>query len=145
MNPEAIFKLVNPLASVGWLILIFFGRKQWAARLVTGLVVPLLLALLYCGLLIAHLSESNGSFSTLDGVAALFQNRWLLLAGWIHYLAFDLFVGSWEVRDAEAQRIPHLAVIPCLILTFLFGPAGLLAYCILRFALRRAVHIVRGI
>jgi len=103
------------------------------------------LAVLYCSLLFAHLGESNGNFSTLDGVAALFQNRWLLLAGWVHYLAFDLFVGSWEVRDAEAQRISHLAVVSCLILTFLFGPAGLLAYCILRFALRRAIRIAPAI
>lgn len=145
MSPEAIFKLANPLAAAGWLVLIFFGRKRWAARLVTGLAVPLLLAVLYCSLLFAHLGESNGNFSTLDGVAALFQNRWLLLAGWVHYLAFDLFVGSWEVRDAEAQRISHLAVVPCLVLTFLFGPAGLLAYCILRFALRRAIGIAPAI
>ena len=141
MNPEALFKLVNPLAMAGWLVLIFFGRRQWAARLVTGLAIPLLLAIIYSALILAHLGESNGNFNTFDGVAALFQNRWLLLAGWIHYLAFDLFVGSWEVRDAEAYRIPHLAVIPCLILTFLFGPVGLLAYCGLRFALRKAVRI----
>ncbi len=141
MSPEALFKLANPLALAGWLVLIFFGRRPWAARLVSGLTIPLLLALAYCGLLLTHLGESNGNFKTLDGVAALFQNPWLLLAGWIHYLAFDLFIGSWEVRDAEIQRIPQLAVIPCLILTFLFGPVGLLAYCLLRFALRKTIRI----
>jgi hypothetical protein len=64
----------------------------------------------------------------------LFSQPWLLLAGWIHYLAFDLFVGSWEVRDARDRGIPHLAVVPCLTLTFLFGTAGWLLYAMVRAA-----------
>lgn len=58
----------------------------------------------------------------------------LALAGWVHYLAFDLFVGGWEVRTAHAEAIPFIFVIPCLVLTFLFGPAGLLAFAALRAA-----------
>ena len=71
-------------------------------------------------------------FSSLDGVASLFANRWLLLAGWTHYLAFDLLVGVWEVHDSRDRRIPHLLVIPCLALTFMFGPAGWLLYQLIR-------------
>ena len=52
----------------------------------------------------------------------------MLLAGWIHYLAFDLLVGTWEARDSRERGIPHLLLVPCLILTFLFGPAGWLLY-----------------
>ena len=48
--------------------------------------------------------------------------------GWAHYLAFDLFIGGWEVRDAQRHGIPHLLVVPALVLTFLFGPAGWLLY-----------------
>ena len=75
---------------------------------------------------------SAGGFASLAAVATLFSNPWLLLAGWTHYLAFDLFVGSWEVRDARERGIPHLCVLPCLALTFLFGPAGWLLYLALR-------------
>jgi len=67
----------------------------------------------------------------------LFQVDALLLGGWIHYLAFDLFIGSWEVRDARRLKIPHLMVVPCLLGTFLLGPIGLLAYLCLRFGVRR--------
>ena len=74
-------------------------------------------------------------------VAKLFSNRWLLLAGWIHYLAFDLFIGAWEVRDAQDLGISHFIVIPCLLLTFLFGPAGLLLYFVIRVARLRALAI----
>ncbi len=61
----------------------------------------------------------------------LFTDRWLVLAGWVHYLAFDLFIGSWQVRDARRNRVPFVLVVPCLVLTFLFGPIGLLLYLLL--------------
>ena len=61
-------------------------------------------------------------------VAQLFSHRWALLAGWIHFLAFDLFVGSWIAADGSARGIRHLALVPVLLLTFLLGPLGFLAY-----------------
>jgi hypothetical protein len=95
-------------------------------------VIPLLLALVYLGLLAASWRGHAGGFSSLHGVSELFSNHWLLLAGWVHYLAFDLFTGAWEVRDSASHGIPHWLVVPCLILTFLFGPVGLLSYFAVR-------------
>ena len=71
----------------------------------------------------------------------LFADPWILLAGWIHYLVFDLFIGAWEVRDAARLGIPHLLVVPCLVLTFLFGPVGLLLYGIVRAVRTRRVLV----
>jgi hypothetical protein len=141
MTPERLFSLCNSFALIGWLILIFAGRMRWAARLVTGVVIPLVIAILYAWLIAAHWDETQGGFGTLDGVASLFSNRWLLLAGWIHYLAFDLFIGSWEVRDAQALGISHFIVIPCLALTFMFGPAGLLLYFLIRTARTKSIEL----
>jgi hypothetical protein len=141
MTPDQLFSVANPVALVGWLILVFAGRMKWAAGLVTGAIIPLLFGVLYTSLIVAHWGQSTGSFSTLAGVAALFENHWLLLAGWVHYLAFDLFVGSWEVRDAAKNGIAHWMVIPCLALTFLFGPIGLLLYFLLRMARVRSLRI----
>ena len=75
-------------------------------------VVPSLLAVVYVVLVAATLPRSEGGFSSLAGVSALFDNPWALLAGWTHYLAFDLFIGGWEVRDAQRRGIPHLLVVP---------------------------------
>lgn len=141
MTPEALFRVCNLLAACGWLVLIVIGWKRWASGLVTAVILPLAFAVVYSLTIALHWGDSQGSFSTLAGVSMLFENRWLLLAGWVHYLAFDLFVGSWEVRDAVQHKIPHLAVIPCLILTFLFGPAGLLLYFAFRLALRRRLDV----
>jgi hypothetical protein len=82
--------------------------------------------------MVASFAGAEGGFSSLDEVASLFRNPWLLLAGWIHYLAFDLLIGTWEVRDARSRGISHLLVLPCLALTFLFGPAGWLLYLAVR-------------
>src|SRR5689334_22171525 len=124
MSPETIFSICNLVALGGWFLLIFAGWTRWGATLVSGVILPLLFAVAYSVLIAMHWSETPGGFGSLTGVAALFSNHWLLLAGWIHYLAFDLFIGSWQVRDSLKHGIPALAVIPCLILTFLFGPAG---------------------
>jgi hypothetical protein len=125
MNPDQIFAIANPLAALSWLLLIVAPKR---AALVTGLAVPATFAVLYSALIAASWGGSDGGFSSLAAVAQLFGNRWLLLAGWVHYLCFDLLVGTWEVHDAQSRGVPHLLVIPCLILTFLFGPAGWLLY-----------------
>ena len=62
----------------------------------------------------------------------LFTDPYLVTVGWIHYLAFDLFVGCWEVNDSRKQGISHWFVIPCLLLTFLLGPTGLVLYFLIR-------------
>jgi hypothetical protein len=141
MTPEQLFSIANFGALLGWLVLAVAGPKRWAAPLVTGAILPLLFAVLYVGLIAAHLGGSPGGFSSLAAVAVLFSDPWLLLAGWVHYLAFDLFIGSWQVRDARRKGIPHLLVIPALILTFLFGPAGLLLYFVIRCVRSRSLDL----
>lgn len=105
MSAEQLFSLTNSVALLGWLLLVFAGRARWAASLVVGAVLPLLLAVVYSGLLIGHWGDGGGSFRTLAGVSTLFENHWLLLAGWVHYLAFDLFIGAWEVREGSLCRV----------------------------------------
>lgn len=139
MTPDQLFQLANPLALLGWLVLLASPLAPRAAQTISAATIPLLLALAYTGLVLAFWSEAPGGFGTLPEVQALFTHPHIALAGWVHYLAFDLFLGAWAVRTARAEGIPHWAVIPCLVLTFLFGPAGLLAFAILRFTLVRKV------
>lgn len=131
MTADQLFSILNMVTVAAWLPLVFLSRVRWAATHLP-VVMPLLLAAIYVVLVAATLGRSEGGFSSLAGVSALFDNPWLLLAGWTHYLAFDLFIGGWEVRDAQARGIPHLLIVPALILTFLFGPAGFLLYLVIR-------------
>ncbi len=132
MTPEGLFSIVNPIALVGWILLIVLPRQRWVANIAAAWAIPGLLAIIYVVVIGTHIIGSPGGFSSLPAVATLFANPWLLLGGWIHYLAFDLFVGSWEARDARERGVPHLALMPCLLLTFLFGPAGWLLYLLAR-------------
>ena len=144
MSADQVFSICNSTALLGWLILAIAGRKRWAAHLTCGVILPSLLGVAYLGLVVGHWGESKGGFGTLTDVATLFSNRWLLLAGWIHYLCFDLFIGSWEVRDAAARGISHWLVIPCLFFTFMFGPIGLLLYFLLRIARTRSLSALEA-
>ena len=142
MDLERIFALASTLAAVGWLFLIIVPKRPLAVH-VAGVFFPLILALMYLYFIATNFGGADGGFGSLADVAALFQKRELLLAGWIHYLCFDLFIGAWEVRDAQSNGIPHLVVIPCLIMTFLLGPIGLLFYMAIRTAKLRSVSLSR--
>jgi len=128
MSPEQIFGLTNAIAVLSWLLLALLPGRRWVTEVVTGKAVPMLFAALYVAIVATTFGGAEGSFSTFDGVAALFSNPWLLLAGWLHYLAFDLLIGTWEARDARERGVPHLLLVPCLFFTLMFGPAGWLLY-----------------
>ena len=138
MTPEQAFSILNLVAMLAWLALVCLPRVRWTST-VLPVAVPAALAIVYVLLVVGTLPWKEGGFSSLGGVSALFDNPWILLAGWTHYLAFDLFVGGWEVRDAQRRGIPHAFVVPALILTFLFGPAGLLLYLATR-RIRAGTH-----
>jgi hypothetical protein len=131
MTAEQLFSMLNLMTMAAWLPLVFLPRVRWTSTVVP-VVMPSLLAVIYVVLVAATLPRNEGGFSSLAGVRVLFNNSWALLAGWTHYLAFDLFIGGWEVRDAQLRGIPHLLIVPALVLTFVLGPAGLLFYLAIR-------------
>ena len=127
MTPELLFKISNNVAIMGWLLLVFAPRWRHTRPVVfSGLI--LLLAALYTVLVASTITRTNGGFGSLEQVAALYEDRWALLAGWVHYLAFDLLVGCWISADARRIKAPHLVVVPCLFFTFMLGPFGYLLY-----------------
>ena len=141
MTPEALFLVCNNVALLCWILLVLLPRYEISSRLIIPVVACSLLACLYLYLLITSLGDVEGGFTSLDGIASLFQKRQALLAGWIHYLVFDLFIGCWEVRDAKRNGIPHLLIVPALLLTFLLGPIGLLTYFLIRYIKLRRLDI----
>jgi len=131
------------LAMIGWIALATLPLHPFKrhAQLAAGVILPLTLSAGYLFLIATQMRGAEGGFGSLADVATLFQKKELLLAGWIHYLAFDLFIGAWEVRDAQHHQIPHLVVIPCLLMTFMLGPIGLLFYFAIRTAKIRTLMV----
>lgn len=136
MDLEQVFSLVSAGALLGWVLLVLAPLRRGAA--VTGArVVAALLCGVYFSFLVVGLTSGNGppegaGFSTLAGVKLLLSSPEALLAGWVHYLAFDLFIGSWQVADAPQSNIPHWLLLPCLAMTFVAGPVGLLLYLVVK-------------
>jgi len=132
MTAEQIFSVANVLSVLCWVLLASLPARRWVTDVVTGKVAPALFALGYVAIVIAVVPRAEGGFSTLAGVSMLFANPWLLLAGWLHYLAFDLLIGTWETRDSVERGIPRWLLVPCLFLTFMFGPMGWIVYMVVR-------------
>ncbi len=140
MSADLLFKVLNLAVIPAWLLLAFAPRWVWTRRLVFSVWIPGLLAIAYiCAFVLATPFPEGGSFNSLEGVMTLFQVPFAVIVGWIHYLAFDLFVGAWEVRDAERRGLNHWLVLPCLFFTLMLGPVGLLMYFILRGVVCRTV------
>jgi Domain of unknown function (DUF4281) len=142
MTLDLMFKLASTIAMVGWLTLLASPWWPRLSDLIAGYFLPLLLSAGYMGLILANWTGSEGGFDTLDNVIKLFQRRELVLAGWVHYLAFDLFVGAWEARTGRAEGLAFWLVVPCLFLTLMFGPIGLLVFAALRLARSARVSAV---
>lgn len=132
--PDTIFQIASTLALGGWAVLLAGPFLPRLSQVVAGGLIPALLATVYAGIVLAFWAGADGGFASLGDVARLFESRWLLLAGWIHYLAFDLVVGAWVARVAQREGVAFWLVVPCLVLTFLFGPAGWLAFQAIRLA-----------
>jgi hypothetical protein len=132
MTAEQIFSIANLVSVLCWLLLALLPAKRWVTDVVTGKAAPALFAVAYVAIVIAVFPRAEGSFSTLAGVTQLFANPWLLLAGWLHYLAFDLLIGTWEARDSVERGVPRWLLVPCLFLTLMFGPAGWITYLVAR-------------
>lgn len=135
LTPDSLFALANPVALLGWALLVLAPGWGFTRRLVLSGALPLLLAGTYALLIGRHYlgpGAAEGGFNSLADVALLFRSPWALLAGWVHYLCFDLSIGIWESLDARRRGVSHLLLVPCLLLTFLLGPVGLLLYAGLR-------------
>lgn len=126
MTPEQLFGLANMVALPGWAILIFAPRRWPALNMLPAVGIPLVLSMLYTGLVLRHFAEAGGGYATLADVKTLFQSDQVLLAGWAHYLGFDLMVGALMAHRLDRLGVSRLIQGPIQISIFLFGPVGVL-------------------
>lgn len=136
MSADTLFTIANPLALLGWLALALAPLQPRLIDLFAGWFLPALLSLGYAVVMLVHFADAPGGFQSLADVQALFTDADVALAGWVHYLAFDLFIGAWILRDARREGLAHWAVLPILPFVFLFGPAGFVAYVTLKLVRR---------
>lgn len=138
MTPESIFQICSNIAMLGWLVIIILSPFWQGFDKFLIAVIITLFAIIYAWLIFQSFNPGDfQKFGSLSGVMELFGNKTALTAGWVHYLAFDLFVGIWIKKNGVRHHIPHALLIPCFLFTFMLGPVGLLLYLLIRFAYTR--------
>lgn len=137
MTPDDMFGLANMLALPGWAILIFAPRRWAWLTAIPALVIPLILSALYTGLVLAHFSGVGGGYGTLADVRKLFASDPVLVAGWAHYLAFDMMIGAAMAVRLDRAGVQRLIQGPILISIFLFGPVGVVLTLLTEATLRQ--------
>ncbi|MEM1381667.1 MAG: ABA4-like family protein [Pseudomonadota bacterium] len=144
MEPAELFRILNLPVLPAWLLLAILPRWRYTQLAVFGLIIPIL-GVAYTAILIQATTAGGGfeapDFSSFEGVSALMQNPYALVAGWAHYLAFDLFVGAWIARDSAVSGVNRFLIIIPLFFTLMAGPFGLILYLIMRQIARKSILI----
>ena len=146
MNYDLLFSIANTAVMPAWVLLWFAPQSRATQVIVYSYLYPAGLGVLYAILLFTAFATADGgfdpnAFSTLDGIQALLGSKQGLLAGWVHYLCFDLFTGIWIARDAQAKGISRWAALPALFFTLMAGPFGLLLYLVIRWTKTRSLSL----
>ena len=128
MNFEQLFSLASTIAMIGWLILLFMPRRWSWLNLFPSTVIPMLLSIGYSLLIGRYFFFVEGGFNTLANVQLLFTTEALALAGWVHFLAFDLLIGAYIAKKSDQLGLSRLIQAPILLSTFMFGPFGYLLF-----------------
>lgn len=136
LNADLLYFIINAAVLPAWALLIFAPRWSVTHKVVHSVLYPVLFGIFYLILMIymasANPEGSGGSFTSIEGVQSLFSHPLGLVIGWAHYLVFDLFIGAWIARDGLRRGIKHVFIVPCILLSFIVGPIGLLLYVIVR-------------
>ena len=135
MTPANMYLMLNLGVLPFWAILMLLPHARITEQVVHSIALPLILGVTYAWLLATALTSpapEGAGFASLDALMKTFSVEIALVAGWAHYLVFDLFVGAWQARDAQRVGLNHLLLIPCLLLTLLVGPIGLVTYLMIR-------------
>ncbi len=134
MTPSQVFSYAGMIVMPMWILMIFLPKWKATKFLMDYKVVPLVLAVVYAVYIVKGILILGGmmDFGSLASVMDLFTEENAVLAGWVHYLAFDLLIGMWMIKQNESVGIHQVLMAPCLLGTFMFGPLGFLLFMIMK-------------
>ena len=137
LSYENIYLIANWGVIPFWLLLIILPNHALTNFFVQSIIVPLLLGSAYGFVayniyLEKNILDSFELYNGLNGLYSMFANEAFLLIFWLHFLAINLFVGTWIVRDSKRYVVSRILVVFSLITTYFTGPIGLVIYWFLR-------------
>ena len=139
---DILFTICNTGILIAWGALLFVPSRGFSKPLITFPWVPLVLSFFYSYFIVVSGGLAEADFSTLKGIVQLFQQATpeSAAAGWLHYLAFDFWVGVWMVRHSQKNQIGQVYIFIPLLCTFLLGPIGILTYSLVYFFKKRIIE-----
>lgn len=136
MSPEAVFSHSSTAAMVGWVLLILGPRRFTWFNAIPLWIIPTGLSAVYGLIVLSRFAGVGGGFDSLASVARLMSDDWALLAGWVHFLAFDLFVGAVMAARMDRAGVSRVVQGPILLAIFMFGPFGFVIAALTELGLR---------
>lgn len=131
---DTLFQISNLIVMPFWLLIIALPHWGWTKRIVASPWIVAPAALLYAVLVLPGIGELLPALmnANLASIAAVLGTPEGATIGWIHFLAFDLFVGRWVYLDSRERGITAWVVSPTLFFVLMFGPLGFLIYLVER-------------
>ena len=135
---ETLYMWINLGVLPFWLILIIFPQSHLSRIFVTSIFPFFILSgvyifILYKSYFIGY--DFDGNFSLylgLSELSRLFEDHLYIMIFWTHFIAINLFIGGWIVKDSQKFSINKVLMAVPLIVTYLIGPIGLFLYWIIR-------------
>ncbi len=129
-----LFSLSSLLVMPFWALMILLPGWRWSERIVRSPLIAAPAAIPYAALVLPRFPEVFAAVVSPDlaGIAAPLASDAAVTIAWVHFLAFDLFVGRWAYLDARSRSIHPLIMAPVLFLVLILGPVGFLLYLLVR-------------
>tara|TARA_S200000501_G_C20528973_1_gene614735 strand:+ start:21 stop:494 length:474 start_codon:yes stop_codon:yes gene_type:complete len=144
---ETLYMWINLGVLPFWLILIFFPQSYLCRFIVTSIFPFFILSGIYIFVLYKSYSvgyDFNGNFNLYLGVnelSRLFEEQLYIMIFWIHFIAINLFVGGWIVKDSQKFLINKVLLSVPLIFTYLIGPFGIFIYWVIRIFYAKRINL----
>ena len=143
---ENIYLFANWGVVPFWLLLIFMPNHNITKFFSRSIVAPLLLAAAYIFVVRQIILEENifegfKLYLGLDSLNKIYSNESLRLIFWLHFLAINLFVGSWIARDSQRYMVPKILSIPCITIVYFTGPLGIVIYWVVRIFYAKKINL----
>ncbi len=130
-----------------WIILLFFPQSKISSFFVSSIFPYFLFGAIYIYLLYYIFIQDYDFFNNfnlylgIDELSDLFSNSSFLILFWVHFLAINLFCGSWIVKDSQKLNISKIITFFPLLLTYFIGPVGIFVYWIIRIFFAKRVSL----
>ena len=130
-----------------WFLLIFLPETKFCKIFVTSIFPLLILSIIDLYLIFEIYKSGFNLFDVfnlylgLDELSNIFSDKNYIILFWIHFLAINLFCGSWIVRDSQKFNIPKFLTFTPLVLTYFIGPLGIFVYWLIRIFFSKKIDL----